>query len=223
MDSRKITFGLVLVVIGFLLLVRSLGIVYFDFDDFVGTLIPLGLIGLGVWLIIRKKREQDRMAEHINSYAHMSGGASYGGSQRKTAGDSSSQKAAGGQSSQHSYSFEGKTAQGPSVSRDGFQQYKKAIGDLHVDLSGVNMRNVEVSGFAGDIDVITSRGELSEGLNRLIISEFLGDVKVFVPPVMWIFWVDAQRVLATRWRCRRMSMRRLRRSCISRSAVLWGM
>jgi lia operon protein LiaF len=58
---------------------------------------------------------------------------------------------------------------------------------LHVDLSGVNMRNVEVSGFAGDIDVITSRGELSGGLNRLIISEFLGDIKVFVPREWQVF------------------------------------
>ncbi|MBD3333688.1 hypothetical protein GF356_12635 [candidate division GN15 bacterium] len=68
MDKRKVTFGLILIVIGFLLLIRSLGIVYFDFGDFVGTLIPLGLIVVGAWLIIRKKREQDRMTEHFNSY-----------------------------------------------------------------------------------------------------------------------------------------------------------
>lgn len=183
MDTRKITFGLILIVIGFLLLVRSLGIVYFDFGDFVGTLIPLGLIVLGIWLIIRKKREQDRMAEHGNNYSRASSAGATTGAAH-TAGASQS-----GSSQTHSYtySFDSKSAQGPSVSREGFQKYSKGLGDLNVDLGGVDMRNVEVSSFVGDVEVIATRGELGEGLNRLIVSTFLGDVRIFVPRGWQVF------------------------------------
>lgn len=180
MDKRKVTFGLILIVIGFLLLIRTLGIVYFDFGDFVGTLIPLGLIVVGAWLIIRKKREQDRMTEHFNSYSQASTATSgpAAGAQRATGS---------ARAETHSQTFDGKTAQGPSVSREGFQQYRKALGDLFVDLAGVNMRNIEVSSFVGDIEIIASRAELGEGLNRLIISDFLGDVRVFVPRDWQVF------------------------------------
>ncbi|MEE8577497.1 MAG: cell wall-active antibiotics response protein LiaF, partial [candidate division Zixibacteria bacterium] len=46
----------------------------------------------------------------------------------------------------------------------------------------VNLQNVEVSSFLGDLFINLRGGKLEPGLNRMIISGFIGDIQVIVPP-----------------------------------------
>lgn len=61
------------------------------------------------------------------------------------------------------------------------------IGDLFVDCEGLSLKSIEVSGFIGDIEVTLNGGRLQPGLNRIIISDFVGDIRIFVPKGMPTF------------------------------------
>jgi len=69
MSGRKVIFGLILVFIGVLLLGRTLNLFYWDVGDIINIAIPFGLIGLGIWLIIRKQRQHERMDRHFTGYS----------------------------------------------------------------------------------------------------------------------------------------------------------
>ncbi len=66
-------------------------------------------------------------------------------------------------------------------------KYSKFIGDMFIECQNINMQNVEVSMFVGDLQVTLSGGRLTPGLNRMIISGFLGDIMVFVPRGLPLF------------------------------------
>ena len=61
------------------------------------------------------------------------------------------------------------------------------IGELFVDCDDMSLKNVEISGFLGEIEVNLSGGKLQPGLNRIIISNFIGDIRIFVPKGMPTF------------------------------------
>jgi len=75
----------------------------------------------------------------------------------------------------------------PDTGPSGRSRYTKFIGDIFVDCSGVELQNLEVSSFIGDIEVKLHGGRLARGLNRMIISGFIGDVRILVPEGMAVF------------------------------------
>ncbi|MEW5995837.1 MAG: LiaF domain-containing protein, partial [Candidatus Zixiibacteriota bacterium] len=179
MDRRKIIFGLILIAIGVILLGRSLHWIDFSFGDFIRTLIPLGLILLGLWLIVRKKRQEEQFRTHARFTAHAT-----------TSGPSSAQpeyqppETPGPSGSTMSASTDtprSSTQATVSATAGGPVKFSKFLGDLVVDCNGVNLQNVEVSSGVGDAEIRLHGGRLTAGLNRLIISGFVGDIRIYVP------------------------------------------
>jgi lia operon protein LiaF len=66
-------------------------------------------------------------------------------------------------------------------------KYSNVFGDLNITCENIDMRNVEVSGFLGDIEVMLRQAKLGPGLSRMVISGFIGDVRVMVPTGMAVF------------------------------------
>jgi lia operon protein LiaF len=66
-------------------------------------------------------------------------------------------------------------------------RYNKFIGDMFVDCGGVDLQNVEIGSFIGDVEIKLHGGKLARGLNRMIVSGFIGDVRVLVPEGMAVF------------------------------------
>ncbi len=174
MDSRKVVFGLILVLIGLLLLGRSFDLFYFTFGDLFRLLIPLAFIFLGAWLIIRKKGQEDRLKAHTQ-YRDLSAGTTSAPSQAESYGrrDTTGFQGAGPQPA------------APGVDAEaGKVKYSKFLGDLFVDGSNVNLQNVEISMGIGDVEIKLHGGRLVPGLNRIIISGFIGDIRIFIPQNM---------------------------------------
>ncbi|MDF1545494.1 MAG: cell wall-active antibiotics response protein LiaF [bacterium] len=166
MSGRKALFGLALILIGALLLGRSTGIFHYGFDDLFGFLLPLGLIAAGIWFIVRRKRQEDLLNYHARAESvHVN--VSVDGDNKASSG--------------HSEYSSSRVSQAPDQDARGRQKYSKFLGDMYVDCSDCNLESVEISGFLGTIEVNLSRGKLRDGLNRLIISHFIGDIRVLVP------------------------------------------
>lgn len=66
-------------------------------------------------------------------------------------------------------------------------KYSKFIGDMFIECQNINMQNVEISMFIGDLQVNLGGGRLTPGLNRMIVSGFLGDIMVLVPKGMPVY------------------------------------
>ncbi|UCG60591.1 MAG: hypothetical protein JSV52_09665 [Candidatus Zixiibacteriota bacterium] len=58
---------------------------------------------------------------------------------------------------------------------------------MFIDCTGVNLQNVEVSAGFGDVEIRLKGGILEQGLNRLIISSFIGDIRITAPADMAVF------------------------------------
>ncbi len=183
MNGKKAFFGIALILLGVLLLGRSANLFIFGFVD----LLPFLFIGAGIWFIIRRRRQEETLRRHTESGSiHVnvtvdetpqsaSTSQSYASpndfaqTQQQTSGPS--QTDFGGT----------RASQAPEQDSAGCLKYSKLIGDMFVDCSNCRLENIEVSGFLGDIEVNLSNGKLREGLNRLIISHFIGDVRILVP------------------------------------------
>jgi lia operon protein LiaF len=178
MSNKKVIFGLALVAIGVILLGNSLDIFYFDFEDFFRIAIPLGLIFLGAWLIIR--RRQRELGEGDQGYAQSNQGY------HSSSGQSASGHFAGAGTPPppppppHSESG----AESGQYNGTGRVRYNRSFGDMFIDLNGVTLQNVEVSSMFGDVEIKLHGGILQPGLNRLVISGFLGDIRVLAPTDM---------------------------------------
>lgn len=166
MSNRKAIFGFILILLGLLLLLRSLDLVFFDFGDLVGIVIPLGIITLGVWMLLRKRHKETVEEQAEYDYAKYSPPPD--SSNRSTTFTFTTQTADSAQTS----------GAGPGLRT----RYNKSFGDMFIDCTGVNMENVEVSCSFGDAEIKVHGGILVNGLNRLIVSGFLGDIRVLVPP-----------------------------------------
>ena len=179
MSSRKATFGLILVLLGVLLLFRTFDLIYFTIGDFIRVLVPLGLIALGIWMIARRRREE------IRQEAAMRFHAASGTSENFTNPDQSSSASSANQAGSGPYAGYVHT-EAPQY-EDNRIRYSKFIGDMYIDCSQINMQNVEISAFIGDVEIKLHGAQLASGLNRLIISGFLGDIRILVPTDMAVF------------------------------------
>ena len=177
MNNRKILFGFILIVIGLAFLVNTLDLFYFSFEDFISFAFPILLICLGLWVIIRR-RSRERIEVEVKVHAD------------NTAHHSRVHTAPPGPrpfDPEEDGFGEPKVGQAPSEKSDGKLRYNKFIGDMFVDCNGVELQNVEIGSFLGDIEVKLHGGKLASGLNRMIISGFIGDVRVLVPQGMAVF------------------------------------
>ncbi|MEW5795609.1 MAG: cell wall-active antibiotics response protein LiaF [Candidatus Zixiibacteriota bacterium] len=182
MSGQKWIAGAILIVLGVLLLCRTTGLLDFTFGEFLGYLFPLFLIGVGLWLLARR-RSQEKVdpttgtaAEQYPYPSPPPAPAVHSQDFRRPESDRTSRGAAPGKSVRVSAT--------PEQGKIGKVRYDKFIGDLYVDCSGVSLQNVEVSSFIGDVEVKLHGGQLAPGLNRMIISGFVGDVRVLVPEGM---------------------------------------
>lgn len=180
MTNKRAIFGITLVVLGLLFLGRTMDLFYFDIGDLFRIIIPLGIIALGFWLIVRKRHKEAMIDEQTYEYSYT------------TTADSGTNQSAGPSSSRLSQTSSGSSFSGGSnaqaetvgVGSGTRTRYAKTFGDMVIDCTGVNLENVEVSSTFGDLEVRVHGGTLSPGLNRLIISGFLGDIRVQLPQDM---------------------------------------
>ena len=195
MSGKKVIFGLALVFLGLFFLLQSLEIIAWDFGDFVSFVLPVGLILLGVWFIVRR-----RPAITVNvdfdippppppgagpSMSTPPPGANYRYDPPPSPPGTEQPQSAkpGGYQYKYSYEFGGQTS-GAYTGPSGRAKYSKFAGDTFIDCQNLDLRNVEVSSFAGNTEIKLHGGKLSAGLNRMVVSGFIGDVRILVPADM---------------------------------------
>ena len=180
MKNRRIGFGLTLVVVGLILMAHSTGAVDLDAEETFSLLIPVLLMIAGLWLIARRRRAEQA--------------ASTEGEPEPYRGPTESTRPAPEPMVQEARQHADPAAQDvprvseqPSSTNAGRLKYSKLLGDIYVDLNGTNVQNVEVSNFIGDIEIRLHGALLAPGLNRLVISGFIGDVRILHSPDMPVF------------------------------------
>lgn len=191
MNKKTSIFGIILVLIGLVLLLNRFQIHLFQF------LLPGALIGVGIWLIYRQRQK-----EHL--FPPTSAGTYSGTMEPSTppyptygsVGAPNTEGTAGpsgaGMTPGPDYQASGT---GPQTGRatafpefeGGKVKYSKFLGDMFIECQNVNLQNVEISMFVGDLQVNLRGGKLAPGLNRMIISGFLGDIMVLVPRDIPVF------------------------------------
>ncbi len=187
MSGRKIVLGVILILLGMFFLGRTLSIFWFGFGDLVRFILPFALIGIGIWFILRRRRQT---FESCDVHVHVD---SDGFSRTTTAASSSDDpsKFADRQADVAAGGFVGdagpRVSEAPHTETPGKLKYSKLLGDMLIDLNGRSLVSVEMSSGIGDVEVRLHGAQLGPGLNRLIISGFIGDIRVFVPMDMPFF------------------------------------
>ncbi len=198
MSKKPSIAGIILIALGILLLLQTLHIHVW------GVAWPLVLIFLGFWFIYRKTRREDPYRQQsAYTYSAPDGTFTASAQQGKATAeikvnigstDSSSQSAPpppppppppGSGAQAYSAHF-GRAPEAPRMIGEKVK-YSKFLGDMYIDCNNVNLQSVEISMFIGDLQVDLRGGKLGSGLNRMIVSGFLGDVIVLVPKDMAAF------------------------------------
>lgn len=185
MSVRRLVFGVILIAIGLWLWARAMEWIWWDLGDLMGFVVPIGLIALGIWLMVRRKQHDDRIraTSEFHRYQAESGAtASTEGSAFNSTPPPPPPPPPGADAEQPRSTDTGR----PDGSETRLR-YSKGIGDLNIDCGGRSLRNVEVSMGIGDVEMRLHGGHLSNGLNRVIISGFIGDIRVYLPPDMPYF------------------------------------
>ena len=190
-NNKKAVFGIILIVLGFLFLARTMDFFYFDFGEIVKISIPLGLIALGGWLILRRQRRETLINAQVysdQSTSDKTSSSSFAQSSsphvevRVSSSDSGSEQRYQS-SSESSQGYQSSNADARSYAGNRVR-YSKSFGDMYIECTGVSLQNVEISSFFGDIEIRLHGGKLEPGLNRLVVSGFMGDIRIVVPPDM---------------------------------------
>lgn len=177
MDKKTSIFGIILVVLGALLLLSRFQIHLFQF------LLPAALIILGVWFIWRKRNGDPSIPPPPlpDGYYKAPGGTPTAGMPPHS-GPSTGPTPPPPPPRSAGYHYEGSSGPAAYPQMEGGKvKYSKFLGDMFIECQNVNMQNVEISMFAGDLQINLRGGKLAPGLNRMIVSGFLGDVMIFVP------------------------------------------
>lgn len=181
MKSKRNTFAFILVIVGAILLLRAIDPFFFGNDIF-KFLFPIGLIVFGIWLIQRKKNNTAKIKNadiHININSDQES-SSFNNSKNYTSFASANDTA-----SQQSDSFTESpkfSEQGETIGADGRIRYSKVLGDMFIDCKDMNLQSVEISAGIGDVEIKVHGGILNDGLNRMVISGFIGDCRIMIPP-----------------------------------------
>jgi hypothetical protein len=187
MSGRKIAFGVILILLGMFFLGRTMSIFLFGFVDLVRFILPFALVGIGIWLIVRKRRQT---FEGCDIHVHVDSD----GSSRTTTRAFSSEdpgRFADRQADAAASGFVGdagpRVSEAPRTETPGKLKYSKLLGDMLINLNGRSLVSVEMSSGIGDVEVRLHGAQLGPGLNRMVISGFIGDIRVFVPMDMPFF------------------------------------
>lgn len=189
--SRKV-FGFILIFIGILLVGKTFGLIFFDLGDFFRALLPMGIILIGVWLMVRRKKMDDSLKDkssvfdkniNVSVQTFDSKSAS---SFNVNVDDFTKAQSEKTDSFSHAEP-DNKSTQSPKTDTSGKSKYEKLFGDIFIDLNNINVKNVEVSMFVGDVEIKIHGAKLVDGLNRIIISSFIGSIRIFTPKDMAVF------------------------------------
>ncbi len=185
--KSKLIWGIILVAVGILLLGETTGL--FSAEDLFGALIPLAFILIGLWLILRRKT-QDSAARFAAPpppppfYSQQAATPTSYTAEPKVEEQTDTKQ----DDSHSSRNYEqSRVAHSPKTDEPGKFKYSKTFGDMFIDCTGVNLQNVEVSAGFGDTEIRLHGGVLEDGLNRLIISSFIGDIRIVAPTGMAVF------------------------------------
>ncbi len=179
MRNRTVLLALALILIGVLFTLKGLNILFFNFGDFITLAFPLGLILIGLWMIARRHRSP--YASPFDHTYHASPSPSATASTAQPS-DEARDNTTGEPSPQSS-----RVSQMPGTGPSGKVKYERFFGDMFIDCNNVNLQNVEVSIFLGDVEIKLHGGRLAHGLNRMVISGFVGDVRILVPHDMPVY------------------------------------
>ena len=182
MKSKRNTFAFIMVIVGVLLLLRAFGI-----DDLFKFLFPLGVILLGFWLIFRKRNQSSSFKDndiHTNVNTD-SDSSSFNTSNTHTSFTSTQDT--GNQQSETFTESPRFSEQPENTGPNGRIRYSKVLGDMFIDCKNMSLQSVEISAGIGDIEIKVHGGVLNDGLNRMVISGFIGDCRIMVPPDMEMF------------------------------------
>lgn len=188
MNRSTAIIGSFLVLLGLFFFLRSLDLIWFDFGDLLSVLFPLALIAAGIWLIGRKKK-----GVQFNAGFKFSETPATSKPERPETADyepsniAQKQAASNAMPSPPPRQPAEETANASPSTRTGKIRFNKMLGDMFIDCEGFNLTSVEVSAGVGDLEIKISGGVLSPGLNRMIISGFIGDIRIFVPREMAFF------------------------------------
>lgn len=130
------------------------------------------MVGVGIWLILRRKdrsAEPQVLASGTSSPSRTGEGAAF------YVGVPGATVLPGAE-----------TVQQPSGHPQRYK-YSKFVGDVQIDCNGIDMQSVEVSATIGGIEVRLHGCRLSKGLNRLIVSNFIGEIKIYAPKELPVF------------------------------------
>lgn len=180
-------FGIILIFVGFILLGKTYNLFYIDFGDIIKAIFPLGLVALGIWMIIRRKRMEQKLDETSRFYEQQAKFNHTNPPEPQPPQPERENKKPDDSSDLHVNFIDARTArqeqtsQNPNYDPSGKLKYDKFIGDMFIDLNNQNAQNVEVSMFIGDIEMKLTGANLVDGLNRIIISSFIGDIRIYVP------------------------------------------
>jgi len=185
MSGRKIFFGVVLILVGLAFLSLTMRIMWFDLSDIFRFFLPFGLIALGVWLIMRKRRRTFECCRPEYNI-HVDDCRCFSTSTRPAVAPSETpQNFARDQAGEAATGFVGdagpRVSQTPDTDAGDKLRYSKLLGDMYIDLNGRTLESVEMSSGIGDVEIKLHGALLSSGLNRMVISGFIGDIRVFMP------------------------------------------
>jgi lia operon protein LiaF len=183
MSGKTVIFGLILILIGLIFFGQTTGMYFVS----INLVLPIVLIGVGIWLIIRKKKQIDqvRVQAVMDDFAAGERHSSTGPASPDT--DSFARRQASKDFSAGPYQTSPRVAETPNRDPRGGLKYNKSFGDMYIDCTGISLENIEVSSFLGDIELKLHGGTLSRGLNRIVISGFVGDARVYLPKGMAFF------------------------------------
>lgn len=190
MSRKGAIFGAILIILGMILIANTLNIFWFDFEDVLRAMLPIGLIVLGIWLILRRSRRKAVKPQTFsvgNEFVGTSGRVHTepppppppppGGQSTSDSGFTQTDSAADQGFGESTF----QQTEAPSHAQPGKLRYSKTFGDMFIDFKDVSMQNVEVSVGVGDLEARLTDCRLEPGLNRLIISGFVGDIRLFIP------------------------------------------
>jgi predicted membrane protein len=184
MAGRKWIIGMILIVLGLLLLGRTLGFMFFSFRQILGYFFPLILIALGLWLLARSRgREQAERATTTAGSPFPEQPSTASG--RRTVPNFTPAVDIPNMPPPIKEPTRISATQEPGKGHKA--RYNKFIGDMFVDCSGIDLQSVEIGSFIGDVEIKLHGGKLAHGLNRMIVSGFIGDIRVLVPEGMAVF------------------------------------
>ena len=201
LSSGKIWGGVVLIILGFIMLSDSLG---FDISDHIA---PIALIGVGVYLMVRRKNKDmktsaDKHAEFFsqtskdfeNTVNENYQKTNFNFDDKVDKMNQTAEKFAEKMDdlsdkfnkSKDDYKKQKSNFTEASHS-NGKLKYERAFGDLFINCNGLNVENVEVSSAFGNIDMQMKEAIFTDNLNRLIISNFIGNVNIYIPKDIAVF------------------------------------